>query len=167
MKNLLLLAVLAFTFLSCEKDDNNEPETATIEAKVLGEWQMYRDENLESIINQQTGTEWTYIDQWFQNTRQDSEIILQFNADGTFIDRYADVPVANGIWTKIDDDNYYFDYIQNDNNTNESLSARRLITFYCDNTYTIKVEGNESAVYYYKTIGTTECSSLLSYYVTA
>ncbi|WP_339626998.1 hypothetical protein [uncultured Winogradskyella sp.] len=52
MKNLLLLAVLAFTFLSCEKDDNNEPETATIEAKVLGEWQMYRDENLESIINQ-------------------------------------------------------------------------------------------------------------------
>jgi len=165
MKNLLLLAVLTLTFMSCDKDDINDVPPVTIEAKVLGEWQLYRDENLESIIDEWTGSEWTYIDQWFQNTRENSEIILEFNDDGTFIDRYADVPVASGIWGELEDGRYYFDYDQ-EGNTNDQLTQRRYITFYCDNTYSIEIEGNARAVYYYRIIGTTECSEDIIYNVT-
>jgi hypothetical protein len=164
MKNLLLLAVLTLTFMSCENDELNETPPVTVEAKVLGEWQLYRDENLETIIDEWTGTEWTTIDQWFQNTREDSEIILEFKEDGTFIDRYADVPVRNGIWGELEDDRYYFDYVQEDN-TNDQLTQRRYITFYCDNTYSIEIEGNDRAVYYYRVIGTIECSDLINYNV--
>ncbi len=164
MRNVLLLAILALTFMSCEKDELNETPPAAVSAQVLGEWELYRDENLESIIDQWTGTEWTYIDQWFQNTREDSQIILEFKDDGTFIGRYADVPTSNGVWGELGDDRYYFDYIQEDN-INEQLIQRRYITFYCDNTYSIDIEGNDRAVYYYRVIGTTECSDLINYKV--
>ena len=59
MRNLLLLTVVALTFLSCEENQEVAP------AQVLGEWQMYRNENLESTLDQWTGTEWTYVDKWF------------------------------------------------------------------------------------------------------
>lgn len=117
------------------------------------------------MIDEWTGTEWTTVDQWFQNTREDSQIILEFKADGTFVDRYADVAFANGIWGELEDGRYYFDYIQ-DQNINEQLTQRRFITFYCDNTHSMAIEGNDRAVYYYKIIGTTECSELINYNVT-
>ena len=94
MKKLVLLIVLTFVFTSCEENETIEVEPA----KAIGEWQMYRNENLESIIDQWTGTEWTYVDKWFRTIRNNSQIILEFKEDGTFIDFYADVPVANGTW---------------------------------------------------------------------
>ena len=150
MKKLLLLFILTLTFVSCEKGELNEEKLDNVSTKVIGEW---------------TGTEWTYIDQWFQNTRDNSEIILEFKEDGTFVDRYANVPIANGVWGKLEDGRYYFDYVQEENNTNGELTQRRFITFYCDNTYSIKVAGNERTVYYYRMIGTTECSDLINYNV--
>jgi hypothetical protein len=165
MKKLLLLFILTLTFVSCEKGELNEEKLDNVSTKVIGEWELYRDENLESIIDEWTGTEWTYIDQWFQNTRDNSEIILEFKEDGTFVDRYANVPIANGVWGKLEDGRYYFDYVQEENNTNGELTQRRFITFYCDNTYSIKVAGNERAVYYFRMIGTTECSDLINYNV--
>lgn len=163
MKKLFLLAVLTLTFLSCEKDELNV--TPEAEAKVIGEWELYRDESLVEMIDEWTGTEWTTVDQWFQNTREDSQIILEFKEDGTFIDRYADVAVANGVWGVLEDGRYYFDYIQ-DEGINEQLTQRRYITFYCDNSYSIDIEGNDRAVFYYRMIGTTECSALINYKVT-
>lgn len=163
MKKLFLLAVLTLTFLSCEKDELNV--TTEAEAKVIGEWELYRDESLVEMIDEWTGTEWTRVDQWFQNTREDSQIILEFKEDGTFIDRYADVAVANGVWGVLEDGRYYFDYIQ-DEGINEQLTQRRYITFYCDNSYSIDIEGNDRAVFYYRMIGTTECSALINYKVT-
>lgn len=162
MRNLLLITALALTFMNCEKKELNE--TPLVEAKVLGEWEMYRDENLVAMLDEWTGTEWTFVDQWFQNTREDSQIILEFKADGTFVDRYADVAFANGVWGELEDGRYYFDYIQ-DQNINEQLTQRRYIMFYCDNTYSIEIEGNDRAVYYYREIGTTECSDLITYNV--
>ena len=163
MKKLFLLAVLTLTFLSCEKDELNV--TTKAEAKVIGEWELYRDESLVEMIDEWTGTEWTTVDQWFQNTREDSQIILEFKEDGTFIDRYADVAVANGVWGVLEDGRYYFDYIQ-DESINEQLNQRRHISFYCDNSYSIDIEGNDRAVFYYRMIGTTECSALINYNVT-
>ncbi|WP_298782358.1 hypothetical protein [uncultured Polaribacter sp.] len=162
IKKILLLLVFTFTFINCEQSEIIETDSV----QILGEWQMYKEENLESIIDQWTGTEWTYVDKWFQNTREDSQIILEFKEDGTFIDRYADVEVANGIWGKLNENNYYFDYVQENNNINESLIDRRLIKFFCDNTYSIEIENNDRVIYYYKKIDTTECSDEITYKVT-
>lgn len=168
MKKLLCIAVLVMAFLSCEKDDDNQVQVQQEEmapAKVLGTWEMYRDENLESIIDQWTGTEWTYVDQWFQNTREDSEIILEFKEDGTFLDRYADVVTANGIWAALEDGRYYFEYIQDGDIINEALEGRRYLTIHCNNTYSIEIEGNSRRVEYYRIIDTVECGDLIDYNV--
>ena len=170
MKKLLFIAVLALAFVSCEKDDDNQEQQLqqqeeVIPAKVLGTWEMYRDENLESILDEWTGTEWTYVDQWFQNTRIDSGIILEFHEDGTFLDRYEDIQVANGTWIALEDGRYSFEYIQEEGNINEFLIAKRYVTFHCDNTYSVAFEGNNRRVEYYKTMGTTECGDLITYNV--
>lgn len=164
MKKLALVLVLAVSFMSCEKDEYNETEQETLEAKVLGTWELYRDENLESIIDQWTGTEWTYVDQWFQNTREDSGIILEFRDDNTFSSLYVDVEIASGTWALLEDGSFYFDYIQEDT-INDALTQRRYLTMHCDNTYSITIEGNDRSVYYYRIIGTTECSELITYNV--
>lgn len=163
MKKLLLLTVLASAFFSCDKEEINEIEEPTVEARVVGTWQLYKDENLESVIDEWTGTEWTYVDQWFQNTREDSEIILEFREDGTFVDRYADVETANGVWGVLNDGRYYFDCVQDDENLNEALTPRRYITVYCDNTYALDIEDNDRRVEYYKIIDTVECGELITY----
>ena len=164
MKKLALVLVLAVSFMSCEKDEYNETEQETLEAKVLVTWELYRDENLESIIDQWTGTEWTYVDQWFQNTREDSGIILEFRDDNTFSSLYVDVEIASGTWALLEDGSFYFDYIQEDT-INDALTQRRYLTMHCDNTYSITIEGNDRSVYYYRIIGTTECSELITYNV--
>lgn len=164
MKNLVVLALLAMAFISCESDDADVIQETEI-AQVIGNWELYRDENLESIIDQWTGTEWTYVDQWFQNTRDDSQIILEFKEDGTFLDKYADVEVANGVWGELADGRYYFDYIQEGANSNSQLTQRRYITIHCDNTYSIEIEGNNRSVYYYRIIDSIECFELINYHV--
>lgn len=165
MKELLCILVLAFVFTNCEKEDVNEVQQEAAPTEVVETWQMYRDENLESVIDQWTGTEWTYIDQWFRNIREDSQIILEFRADGTFIDRYADVETANGTWVAIEKGSYYFDYIQEDGNINDALTQRRYITIHCDNTYSLEIEGNDRRVEYYKIMDTQECGDLITYNV--
>lgn len=164
MKKLVLALALALSFVSCQKDENTPTEQEILEAKVLGTWEMYRDEHKESVIDQWTGTEWTYVDQWFQTTREDSGIILEFSEDNTFKDLYVDVEVANGTWGLTNDGRIYFDYIQGEN-INENLTQRRYLTLHCDNTYSIEVEGNDRAVYYYRKIGTVECSDVINYNV--
>ena len=169
-RNLILNALVLFSlicFSSCSTNDDSITETPpqTVELKeVVGEWQMYRDENLESVIDEWTGTEWTTVDQWFANVREDSEIILEFREDGTFVDRYADVETANGVWEVIEEGRYSFNYIQNEN-INEVLTQRRYITVHCDNTYSLEIEGNNRAIYYYKKIDETECGDLIEYNV--
>jgi hypothetical protein len=161
MKKLLLLAVLTLTFISCEESELEEVQPA----QVVGEWQMYRNEKLESIIDQWTGSEWTYVDKWFKTTRDNSPLILEFKEDGTFVDRYADITTGKGVWGKIAENSYYFEYIQDGTTVNEQLTQKRYITFYCDNTYTVEIKGDERVVYYYKETGNTACSDLITYKV--
>ncbi|MFP4845615.1 hypothetical protein [Winogradskyella sp. PE311] len=164
MKKPLIILLLVISFMSCEKDEVTPIEQNTLEAKVIGTWELYRNENLESIIDEWTGTEWTYRDQWFQNTRENSDILLEFKEDNTFKNLYGEVEVASGIWGLLDDGRFYFDYIQEDN-INEALTQRRFITIHCENTYSIEIEGNDRAVYYYRIIGTSECFDLINYNV--
>ena len=161
MKKLLCIAVLIFAFTSCEQDDDVNTAQQVAPAKVLGTWELYRDENLESVIDEWTGTEWTTVDQWFQNTREDSQIILEFKADGTFVDRYADVETANGIWKEMEDGRFYFDY----NNPSDNQLLRTFITIHCDNTYSLVRDGDNRRIEYYRIIDTIECGDLITYNV--
>jgi hypothetical protein len=164
MKKLLFVLAISISFISCEQNETYELEQPEA-AKVLGEWQLYRSEKLESVIDQWTGTDWTYVDKWFKNITQNSSIIYEFKEDGTFLDKYADVTVAQGTWLKIDDKNYSFEYSEESKNKNSKLSEKSYITFYCDNTYSIKNEGNAKSIFYYKTLNETECSESITYYV--
>lgn len=101
MKKLLYIAVLVFIFTSSKKEDVSKLQQETTPTEVVETWQIYREENLESVIDQWTGTKWTFINKWFWNIREDSEIILKLRADNTFIDRYADVGTTNGTWVTI------------------------------------------------------------------
>lgn len=165
MKRLIVLLVLALSFTSCEKDELNNNEQNLTETEVLGTWELYRDENLQSVIDEWTGTEWTTKDEWYQNTRENSLIILEFKSDNTFVDRYADVEVANGTWSLLDDGRYSFEYTQEKNAINEQLTQSRYITIHCDNTYSMTIEGNDRAIYYYRKMNTTECTDLITYNV--
>lgn len=165
MKKLIVLAILALSFTNCEKQELNDTEQNFIEAKVIGTWELYRDENLESVIDEWTGTAWTNKDEWYQNTRENSQIILEFKADNTFVDRYADVEVASGTWSILNDGRFYFDYLQNEESINNKLTQRRYITIHCDNTYSVEIENNDRAIYYYRKMGTAECSDLIEYNV--
>ncbi len=164
MKKLILVLVVALSFMSCEKDAYSQTEEETLEAKVLGTWELYRDENLETVLDEWTGSEWTTVDKWFQNTREDSGIILEFRADNTFSSLYVDVEIATGTWAPLEDGRFYFDYIQEEP-INDALTQRRYLTMHYDNTYSIEIEGNDRAVYYYRKIGTIECSELITYNV--
>ncbi|MFK7834527.1 MAG: hypothetical protein AB8B52_14740 [Winogradskyella sp.] len=162
---LIIVALVALSFTNCEKDDLDQQQPEAEAKAVVGTWQLYKDEQLESIIDEWTGTEWTYVDQWFQNTREDSVIILDFNDDGTFVDRYADVVTAAGTWGVLDDGRYYFDFNQDNIDTNENFAGRRYITVHCENTFSQVTEGNDRSINYYKKMDTTECADQINYMV--
>jgi hypothetical protein len=161
MKNLFWIFLLYLAVISCE----NNPQEKIAADKVVGEWQVYRNENLETIIDQFTGTEWTTVDKWFRTIRKDSQIIIEFKADGTFANRYAEVETGNGVWGALEDGRYYFDHAADVNNVRDGRDKRKYITFYCDNTYSVQAEGDERSISYYKIIGTTECSDAIEYNV--
>lgn len=154
------LFAMLFSFTSCDKD-NQEEEAAAI----VAEWQLYRSENLESIIDEWTGTEWTYVDKWFASNWADSGSILGFNSDGTFDEYYEDVPVFKGTWETKEDGIYYFTYTVEDGGVNEQLLGRRVLTKLCDNTISIEKEGNDRSIDYYRQRATIECSDLITYKV--
>ncbi len=164
MKNIIWFALVAFalTTVSCE---NEEVQEELVSTKLIGEWQMYRNEDLEAIIDQFTGTEWTTKDKWFRTIRNDSQIIIEFKADGTFVTRYASVETGNGVWGELEDGRYYFEHAAGVNNERDGLHLKRYITFYCDNTYSVEIGENKRAISYYKIIGTTECAADITYKV--
>jgi hypothetical protein len=162
MKKILLLTLFTVSFFSCTENEILE----TLPAQILGEWEMYRNEKQESVIDQWTETEWTYKNQWFKTIRNSSKIILAFNEDGTFENRYADVVIANGTWEKIAENQYSFVYTQDAATKNDAFKETRFVTFYCDKTYSVTTEGDTNTINYFQQMGTTACSSLIKYKVT-
>lgn len=164
MRTIVLLAIIAFSFTGCNANTDNSDNQEVVTA-VVGTWELYRDETLETVIDEWNGTEWTTVDTWFQNTRDNSRIILEFREDGTFVERYADVEFANGVWGFIDNGTYYFEYHLDTDNATAALEGRRTISMYCSNTYAIEIEGINSVIYYYRLIGTSECADVIDYNV--
>ncbi|MFC6268066.1 hypothetical protein [Frigoriflavimonas asaccharolytica] len=167
MKKVFLLLLAAITIISCRTEDSiAEPEVQQVEAaaKVIGEWQNYRDEKEETVLDQWTGSAWTTKQEWYKTLRPNSQIILEFAADGTFKDKYGTVVTSTGVWAKLANGSYTFNYVQGAN-PNPALNGTRIMKFYCDNTYSVKVEGNEKSILYYKKIAETECGATVPYKV--
>ena len=167
MKNYVLntfIILSLISFMSCNNDDDTADSPEEVN-QVIGDWQMYRSENLESTLDEWTGTEWTYVDQWYKNVWDDSEILITFNADGTFTEFYATVETAYGTWEKIEDGRYLYYYTIDADNTNDAFVGTRFITVYCDNTYSVTKDNDDRSISYYRTRSTTECSSMITYNV--
>ena len=74
--------------------------------KLVGTWELYRTEALESIIDEWTGTEWTTKDKWFTNNPTDAGIHRTFKNDGTLEAKYVDVVFNSGKWTRIEENKF-------------------------------------------------------------
>lgn len=81
MKNtliaILILTSMVCTFSCVRHEDDIHKETN----EVLGDWQLYKSEKLESIVDQWTGTEWIYVDKWFANNWEDGANIIKFQEE--------------------------------------------------------------------------------------
>ena len=51
MRKLLLLIILAVAFMSCEKDDWSETPVAEAEARITGEWETFKVEKQELLLD--------------------------------------------------------------------------------------------------------------------
>ena len=160
MKNLFLrslLLVFLFNLTSCTKNDD-----FVVENEIVGHWQMYKTESLQSVIDQWTGTTFTRKDKWFSNNHQDSRLFIEFHEDGTFTEFYANTPVFEGVWGK--KDNMYFYKYKNEDN-NEHLEKTRYVKIYCNNTFSSKKESDQRGFNYFRKKETTECSDKIDYKV--
>ncbi|MDG1039282.1 MAG: hypothetical protein P8H13_09665 [Polaribacter sp.] len=152
-----LLIVFLINLTSCTKNDE-----FVIDNEIIGHWQMYKTEVLESVIDQWTGTTFTRKDKWFSNNHNDSRIFIEFYDDGTFTEFYAETPVFKGVWGK--KLNIYFYKYKQDNN-NEHLVKTRFIEIYCNNSFSIKSEGDARNINYFRKKETTECNDKINYKV--
>lgn len=165
MKNLLVVLVCIATLTSCEKNNLNDDQDNTVEPKIIGTWEVYRSENLETQIDQWTGTEWTTIEVWYNTTSPNStSITLEFKDDGTFTSFYAGVEDSNGTWETISDQAFSYQHIQGEV-SNDALQQARNVIFYCDNTFTVKAQGNERNITYMRAVATEECADSITYNV--
>jgi hypothetical protein len=172
---LLLLLIMAVAFMSCEKDDLNE--TPVLEARIIGEWETFKVEKQELILDFNTDGSLNQSMQWYDQTSQFStESTLEFNEDYFFNDFYAGVLVGEGIWNEINEDMLSFTFNNPLNNWSD-LANTYTVNFYCDNTISIQYlipppAGNHEfqdsdwyVIQYYRTPGTSECDDLIQYQV--
>jgi hypothetical protein len=184
MKNFLLLAIMVVAFSSCDTDDLNETLTPEAETetevddvtRILGEWEMFKREAQELSLDFIDG-ELIYSVKWYDLTGSfATEAKLEFNEDYSFGHFYAEVPVSDGIWNKVDDDTYSLTFNDTQENWSEYTDTY-VVNFYCDNTMSIQyrkpppVGDNDFqdtdfyAIQYYRTPSTEACADLIEYQV--
>lgn len=162
MKKIISILTFVLLLTSCDKEEAYVPLN---NKEIVGEWELYRWETLESMIDQWTGTEFTFTDVWFKNVVTNPQNFYTFYEDNTFEEFYATVKVFNGTWGKLEDGRYYYDYEIPENNTNTYLQKRRYLFLYCDNTTSVIAEDEPRRVDYLKIKSTNECENLIDYKV--
>ena len=166
MKYLFLFALLVSSYIGCDADENDEADKYDEEiAPIIGTWELYLEEHLKTSTGVQTGMKSATVNRWYQSTGNDSKISLEFKDNGTFIERHANMDVADGFWGITDEGTYYFEYILKEENKVAVQKGRRLLSMYCPNTSAIENEKNNRAIFYYRLIGTSECADVIDYHV--
>lgn len=139
----MILLCLFASIYSCSKESTFIPEPEISTNKLIGKWEMYRIEVLETIIDEWTGTEWTTKDMWFTYKRTDACIIMDFKENGTVDAKYVDVLFNSGRWVRIEENRFRIAFDPTNSLTAESDNERKsTATFYCDNTISIISESN-------------------------
>lgn len=172
----LLFVIMAVAFISCETDDSNESPAAEVESRILGEWEMYKREAQELSLDFIDGALINSV-KWYDLTGSFAiEAKLEFNEDYSFGHFYAEVPVGDGIWNKVDDDTYSITFNDPQENWSEYTDTY-VVNFYCDHTMSIQyrkpppVGDNDFqdtdfyAIQYYRTPGIEVCADLIEYQV--
>jgi hypothetical protein len=172
-KVFLLLTIMVVAFMSC--GDNELNEAPIPEARIIGEWETYKVEKQELILDFNTDGSVNQSMEWFDQTSQFSiDSTLKFNEDYSFNDFYAEVLVGEGIWNEINEDIFSFTFNDPLNNWSD-LANTYSVSFYCDNTISVQYlipppAGNHEfqdsdwyVIQYYRTPGTLECDDLIEY----
>ena len=173
MKKIFLLSTLLIFAFSCEKEDTDS--LISLEAKVIGEWEVYKFEKQE-LVQELVNGEIVQSMEWHDLTPSaEPEPSLTFENDNTFETNYAGVITGDGVWSEIDENTFSFTFNEN---AWSILESNYIVQFHCDNTISIKhlVEppaGNHDfqdsdwyVVRYFRMPGTDECDDLVNYYVT-
>ncbi len=82
-KLLVLISVMAFSFMSCEKDDN----PVSIESKFIGTWEAQSCESSveEGVLNPEDTTIRIVEEVWLDSGSYDStKFVLDFTSDSVF-----------------------------------------------------------------------------------
>ena len=184
MKNIVrnsfaLMCFSALLFLaSCEKDNLDETTTVTsgqtAPARMLGEWEHYKREVEELILEFEDG-EMVQSMEWIDLTSSmANELTLEFYEDLTFSGFYAGVETHQGAWSEENDSTFIFTF---DEYPWSDLTETYVVNFHCDSTMSIKFRveppaGNNDfqdedwyEVSYFRAPGTTQCDDLIDYYV--
>ena len=169
-KIFLLLTLLIFAF-SCENEDNVD----STQAKVIGEWEVYKFEKQE-LVQEFVDGEVVQSMEWYDLTPSaEPETSLTFENDNTFETNYAGVVTGDGVWSEIDENTFSFTFNENPWSL---LESNYIVQFHCDNTMSIKhlvapPAGNHNfqdsdwyIVRYLRMPGTDECDDSVNYYVT-
>ena len=184
MKNIVrnsfaLICLSALLFLaSCEKENLDETTTVTSDqtapARMLGEWEHYKREVEELILEFEDG-EMVQSMEWIDLTSSmANELTLEFYEDLTFSGFYAGVETHQGAWSEENDSTFIFTF---DEYPWSDLTETYVVNFHCDSTMSIKFRveppaGNNDfqdedwyEVSYFRAPGTTQCDDLIDYYV--
>ena len=173
MKKIFLLSTLLIFAFSCEKEDTDS--LISLEAKVIGEWEVYKFETQE-LVQELVNGEIVQSMEWYDLTPSaEPEPSLIFENDNTFETNYAGVTTGDGVWSEIDENSFSFTFNEN---PWSSLESNYIVQFHCDSTMSIKhlkepPAGNHNfqdsdwyVIRYFRMPGTNECDDLVDYYVT-
>ena len=193
MKNIVrnsfaLICLSALLFLaSCEKENIDITNTVTPEstssAKILGEWEMYKVEKHELMLDSITLDPPQAFSSmvWFdQTSSMVNETTMDFNDDNTFQNFYADVLVFVGNWSEVNESEFTLTFVPEESPAGSEwsdINTDYIVTVYCDNSMSIEYQiappaGNHEwhdadwhYIAYFRTPGTTQCDDLIDYYV--
>jgi len=160
MKKVIFGVIVLFTLI-CSSACENEPEIDPI----VGEWQLYRSETVETVLLEwdvDNGT-WITGEEWQAITWDDLPSFHVFHEDGTFDFLYADVLVYNGIWGQSEDGRYYIEYIFEEGIENNNLPGTIYMDLLCENTHSQEIGGENPRIEYHRKRNTTECADMIDY----
>ncbi|MDB0054985.1 hypothetical protein OAJ52_02305 [Bacteroidia bacterium] len=169
---------------SCKKENIDKTITVfpdqTASVKLIGKWEAYKLEKhelqLDSIVGNPPKAFSSMV--WFdQTSSRVNEGTMEFNADYTFQNFYAEVLVYSGTWNQVNDSTFTMNFDPNGTGEWSDITTDYILTKHCDNTISVDYlvappAGNHEhqdadwqIVTYFRTPGTVECDDLIDYYV--
>lgn len=181
-KIVLFCLTLGVIFTACKKENLDETVTVLPEptppAKIVEEWETYRLEKQELVLEGFVDGEPVFTMEWYDQTSPFStENTLEFTDDNTFEQFYASVSVGSGEWTEDQTNENRFELTFVEGFSWSDLQEVYEVSFHCDHTMSVKYLVEPPAgdhefqdedwyvVQYFRVVGFDECDEEIDYYV--